>query len=182
MKNKLAFLNEQEARQQHGELLFAVDFRNERAKACQQQGEALGKTLTEVRKHSEAVQAQLLAARLAKQALAIQEQLDDGKAALAPLIETIEKAYTLTRTVDDFNRMSATVKIPAPTLLGDPGAIRRLGEIRLHLPSEWVDLGRNQKRVRFTMPFKGNQAGEVEVLPERDAALLVSQGWAVPEE
>ena len=39
-------------------------------------------------------------------------------------------------------------------------------------------LERKQKRVRFTLPYKGSQAGEVEVLPERDAALLVSQGWA----
>src|SRR5438046_2204132 len=49
MKTKLAFLPEAEARQQHAELTFRVDYHGERARACQQQAETLGKLLGTLR-------------------------------------------------------------------------------------------------------------------------------------
>lgn len=180
-QGRLAYLDPEEARRQYVERQFAMELHAERAKACQAQGEALFHLLTDLRKQSEGLRAKVLARQLARRSAAIQEQLEAAKAALAPLREACEKVYSLLR-MEEFNVQSQSTKIPMPQLSGDPGVIQKLYELRLEMPVEWQGLGDREQRVRFTMPYKGRLPGAVEIFSVREAEVLVSQGWAEPED
>src|SRR5262249_52904162 len=89
--------------------------------------------------------AETLTRELAAEAKRLQHEITERKSALLPLLESIEKAFNLVRRVEQFNMTSQTAKIPAPALHGDVGAVRKLGEVRLELPSEWRQAGRERR-------------------------------------
>lgn len=135
-RGRLAYLDPPEALKARVEQQFNIELRTERATACQQQGEALGKLLTSVRKESERLHAQRLAREVAEEAKRLQDELAAAKAGLEPLRRVVEKIIGLIRQAGSFNVQSETAKIPAPTLTGDPGIVNALQHLALTIPAE----------------------------------------------
>src|SRR5438552_12460448 len=125
-------------------LTFRVDYHGERARACQQQAETLGKLLGTLRGQREALHARTLTAKLATEAQRLSRELEERKALLSPLLETVEKIHALVRSVDLHNQTCRSALIPTPRLHGDPGIIQRLYDFKLQLPPEWF--GRDPQR------------------------------------
>src|SRR5262249_34070894 len=115
-KKQLPYLPESEARARHRDLMFLSDDDAERAAACMQQAEMLGKLLADLRKRGEALQAKALQTQLARQAVRLRAELAEAKAAVQPLLAVIEKAFAVVRQIEQFNMTSRAAKIPVPTL------------------------------------------------------------------
>jgi hypothetical protein len=134
----LAGLSEDEARKRHHEAEFQVTYRRDRAVHAQRTAESLGVLLTTLRKASATVQGRQLAERCLLEGERLQDEIELAKKGLEPLFHLFERAFSLQREIETYNQqVEAGDRLPAPVLRGDPGVVRRVGEIRLEIPNAW---------------------------------------------